>query len=83
MLYFAPLISTQTFPVLDTLRGMLIVSVGPTFSVNVDTLLARFVSLIVLLGSIVILNVWLPTVETHVKVVGAVAPAPTEICTVV
>ena len=85
-MYFKPLINTQTFPVVVTLKGTLIVSVGPmvsvgpTVSVKVATLLARFVSLIVLSGSIVILNVWLPTVETQVKLIGVVRPAPTETC---
>jgi hypothetical protein len=80
ILYFMPLIVIQTFPPDVTLSGMLIVSVGPTFSVKVAELLARFVLLIVSLGSIMIVNVWLPTVETHVNVVGVVAPAFTETC---
>ena len=80
MLYFAPLIMTHMFPVDVMLIGTLIVSDGPTFSVKVAVLLARFVLLIVLSGSITILNVWLPTVETHVNVEGVVDPASTETC---
>jgi hypothetical protein len=80
MLYSTPLILTQRFPADARFRGTLIVSVGPTFNVNDAVLLARFVLLMVFSGSIVILNVWLPSVDSQVNVEGAVAPASTEIC---
>ena len=56
MLYFSPLISTQTFPAEVMLSGRLIVSVGPTLNVKVATLLSWFVLLIVWPGSMIILN---------------------------
>jgi len=80
MLYWTPLILTQIFPADAMLNGTLIVRVGPTLSVKVAVLLARFVLFIVFSGSIVILNVWLPTVESQVNVEGAVAPGSTETC---
>ena len=79
-MYFAPLIKIQIFPLVVMLRGTLMVSEGPTVSVKVAVLLARFVLLIVLSGSITILNVWLPVVATQVNVEGVVAPEFTETC---
>ena len=83
MLCLIPLIVTQRPPASVMFGGGLIVSVGPVLNVNVAVLFARFVLLIVSLGSIVSLNVWLPRVETQVNVEEAVVPASIETCKLV